>query len=116
MPGMNGIEVIRRCKEVSPETEAIVLTGKESLTTAVAAMRYGACDYLTKPCRLAELRDLLSTIAQRRDMVKKYYLHKLQPRARTRWCTVGWRAPAHSTSSQTGYEGGTNQFHRSHSR
>ncbi len=78
MPGMNGIEVIRRCKEVSPETEAIVLTGKESLTTAVAAMRYGACDYLTKPCRLAELRDLLSTIAQRRDMVKKYYLVKRQ--------------------------------------
>lgn len=45
MPGMNGLEVIRRCKEISPETEAIVLTGKEALSTAVAAMRYGACDY-----------------------------------------------------------------------
>jgi two-component system NtrC family response regulator len=78
MPGINGLEVIRRCKEISPETEAIVLTGKEALTTAVAAMRYGACDYLTKPCRLAELRDLLSTIAQRRDMVKKYHLVKRQ--------------------------------------
>ncbi len=41
MPGMNGLEVIRRCKEVSPETEAIVLTGKEALSTAVAAMRFG---------------------------------------------------------------------------
>lgn len=78
MPGMNGLEVIRRCKEISPETEAIVLTGKEALDTAVAAMRFGACDYLTKPCRLAELRDLLSTIAQRRDMVKKYHLVKRQ--------------------------------------
>ncbi len=78
MPGMNGLEVIRRCKEISPETEAIVLTGKEALNTAVMAMRYGACDYLTKPCRLAELRDLLSTIAQRRDMVKKYHLVKRQ--------------------------------------
>ena len=28
MPGMNGIEVIERCKEISPETEAIILTGK----------------------------------------------------------------------------------------
>ena len=78
MPGLNGLEVIRRCKEISPETEAIVLTGKEALSTAVAAMRYGACDYLTKPCRLAEVRDLLKTIAQRRDMVKKFHLVKRQ--------------------------------------
>ena len=66
MPGMNGIEVIRRAKDLSPETEGIVLTGKESLETAVAAMRYGACDYLSKPCRLAELQDLLGKILKRR--------------------------------------------------
>lgn len=78
MPGMNGLEVIRRCKEISPETEAIVLTGKEALSTAVAAMRYGACDYLTKPCRLIELRDLLAKIAARRDSVKKFYMVKRQ--------------------------------------
>ncbi len=78
MPGMNGLEVIRRCKELSPETEALVLTGKEALSTAVAAMRYGACDYLTKPCRLIELKELLAKIAARRESVKKYYLVKRQ--------------------------------------
>ena len=78
MPGMNGIEVIRRCKELSPETESIVLTGKESLATAVSAMRFGACDYLTKPCRLAELRDLLAEVAKRRDAVKKFHRLKKQ--------------------------------------
>lgn len=78
MPGMNGIEVIRRAKELAPETEAIVLTGKESLDTAVAAMRYGACDYLTKPCRLTELQTLLDRILQRREMVKKYHAVKRQ--------------------------------------
>lgn len=78
MPGMNGLEVIRRAKEVSPETEAIVLTGKESLDTAVQALRYGACDYLTKPCRLVELQALLDTILQRRDRVKKYHANKKQ--------------------------------------
>ncbi|MCA9126973.1 MAG: sigma-54-dependent Fis family transcriptional regulator [Planctomycetales bacterium] len=76
MPGLNGIEVIRRVREHSPETEAIVLTGKESLETAVAAMRYGACDYLTKPCRLSELRELLQRILDRRDTVKQYYATK----------------------------------------
>jgi len=78
MPGMNGLEVIRRAKEISPETEAIVLTGKESLGTAVQALRYGACDYLTKPCRLAELQTLLDSILQRRDRVKKYHANKKQ--------------------------------------
>ncbi len=78
MPGISGIEVIRRVKERSPDTESIVLTGKESLETAVAAMRYGACDYLTKPCRLTELQTLLSRILQRRDMVKQYHASKRQ--------------------------------------
>ncbi len=78
MPGMNGTEVIRRVKEVSPETEAIVLTGKESLETAILALRFGACDYLTKPCRLAELQGLLERILQRRDRVRKYHANKKQ--------------------------------------
>ncbi len=76
MPGMNGIEVIRRAKTLSPETEAIVLTGKESLESAVAAMRYGACDYLTKPCRLTALQELLGKILKRREVVKEYHASK----------------------------------------
>ena len=55
MPGLSGIEVIAKAKELSPDTEAVVLTGKSSLETAVAALRHGAFDYLTKPCKLAEL-------------------------------------------------------------
>ncbi len=78
MPGMNGIEVIRQIKANSPETEAIVLTGKESLETAVAALRYGARDYLTKPCRLADLQKLLAEILSRRDTVRSYYATKKQ--------------------------------------
>ena len=38
MPGLNGIEVIAKAKELSPDTEAVVLTGKSSLETAVAAL------------------------------------------------------------------------------
>ncbi len=72
MPGMNGLQVIERCHQISPMTESIVLTGKQSVETAVQAMRYGATDYLTKPCKLAELEALLARIAQRRDLRRKY--------------------------------------------
>ena len=47
MPGLHGIEVIAKAKEMSPTTEAIVLTGKSSTDTAIAALRHGAFDYLT---------------------------------------------------------------------
>lgn len=72
MPGMNGIEVIAKAKETAPATDAIVLTGKSSLETAIAALRYGAFDYLTKPCKLIELRAVLARVAEKRELTKKY--------------------------------------------
>ncbi len=72
MPGLNGIEVIERAKELMPDTEAVVLTGKSSLESAIAALRFGAFDYLTKPCRLIELQALLERVAQKRELTHKY--------------------------------------------
>ena len=72
MPGRNGIEVIARAKELSPHTEAVVLTGKSSLETAVAALRHGAMDYLTKPCRLVDLQSLLKRVVEKRELTNKY--------------------------------------------
>lgn len=72
MPGMNGIEVIALAKRLSPDTEAIVLTGKSSLESAVAALRHGAFDYLTKPCRLVELQAVLKRVAEKRELTQKY--------------------------------------------
>ncbi len=68
MPGMNGIQVIERAATLSPRTEAIVLTGKQSLDSAVAALRFGVIDYLSKPCRLSELQSLLQRVAARREL------------------------------------------------
>ncbi len=72
MPGPGGIEVIARAKQLSPDTEAIVLTGKSSLQTAVAALRHGTFDYLTKPCKLADLDAVLRRVIQRRELTNKY--------------------------------------------
>ncbi len=49
MPGIGGIEFIRRLKAKWPDTEVVVMTAYGSIDTAVEAMRCGAYDYLTKP-------------------------------------------------------------------
>jgi DNA-binding NtrC family response regulator len=55
LPGMDGLELLRRLKELQPEVEVILLTAHSSIETAVQAMKQGAYDYLTKPFRLADL-------------------------------------------------------------
>ena len=72
MPGCSGIDVIARAKQLSPDTEAVVLTGKSSLETAVAALRYGTFDYLTKPCKLVDLESVLRRAAEKRQLTNKY--------------------------------------------
>jgi DNA-binding NtrC family response regulator len=49
MPGMGGMEFLRRLKVTWPDTEVVVMTAYGSINTAVEAMRVGAYDYLTKP-------------------------------------------------------------------
>jgi two-component system NtrC family response regulator len=80
MPGLNGIQVIAKCKELSPDTDTVVLTGKGSFDTAVQALRHGAVDYLTKPCKLVDLKALLLRVARQREWLNKVRAleHQLQ--------------------------------------
>ncbi|MCY4612714.1 MAG: sigma-54 dependent transcriptional regulator [Nitrospira sp.] len=55
MPGSDGLQVVRVCKEYSSETEVIVITAHGSVDTAVQAMKLGAHDYVTKPFPMDEL-------------------------------------------------------------
>src|SRR4051812_8664141 len=80
MPGLSGIQVITKCKELSPDTDTVVLTGKSSFETAIQALRYGAVDYLTKPCKLVDLKALLARVAKQREWLNKVraLTHQLQ--------------------------------------
>ena len=48
LEGMNGIEVLKKGKQISPETEFIFLSGQDSMEVAVNTMKYGAYDYIVK--------------------------------------------------------------------
>ncbi len=56
MEGLDGLELLSRIKEASPETAVILITGYATVETAVKAMKTGACDYIAKPFQLEELR------------------------------------------------------------
>ena len=71
MPGLTGIEVLAKVRQASPDTQVIIMTGHATVDTAVQALRLGAFDYLTKPCKWAELEVLLARVAERRDLTNK---------------------------------------------
>ncbi len=80
MPGMGGMEVIARVREVAPDTEAVIITGKSSLESAVGALRQGVFDYLTKPCKLAEIQAVLERVRKKRELTAR--LRALEGRVR----------------------------------
>ena len=66
-----GLQVLAALKQVSPDTEAVILTGYGSTETAVEALRLGAFDYLTKPCKLADIEGLLLRVQEKRKLKNK---------------------------------------------
>jgi CheY-like chemotaxis protein/CBS domain-containing protein len=55
MPGMDGINALKRIKQLAPATEVIMLTGHATLKSGIQAIREGAFDYLMKPCDIEDL-------------------------------------------------------------
>lgn len=55
LPDMEGLDLLKKLREMNPDTEIIVITAYGTVRTAVEAMRLGAFDYLTKPVDLDEL-------------------------------------------------------------
>ena len=59
MPGMDGIEILRRTQEIDPRIPVIIITGFGSVESAVECIKIGAFDYITKPFNIKELRMLV---------------------------------------------------------
>lgn len=65
LPGMNGIELLKKLKEIHPSPAVLILTGQATVDTAIEAMKLGALDYLAKPCKLAELELVIGNAYER---------------------------------------------------
>jgi DNA-binding NtrC family response regulator len=119
MPGADGIAVLKRAREISPQTLVLVMTAHGSVETAVEALRAGATDYILKPVvfdellakveRLIELRQLMWQAQMlRREVEARYDFEGLvgQSRAmRDIFDLVRKVAPTQSTVLITGESG-----------
>lgn len=71
MPGVDGFEVLRKTKEVSPDTVVIMITAYGSPEGAVTAIKEGAYDYITKPFRVEEVKLTIKKSLERSTLIKE---------------------------------------------
>jgi FixJ family two-component response regulator len=62
MPGIDGMEVLRRVPEIRPEVKVVIITAWGSIEAAVEAMKLGAVDFLQKPFDAEDVRKLVSSL------------------------------------------------------
>jgi two-component system, NtrC family, response regulator AtoC len=69
MPGMNGLEFLRKVKSEQPAVKFLMITAHGTLDTAVQALRFGASDFLSKPFENEEIRNIARRLLKERGAV-----------------------------------------------
>ena len=75
MPGMDGIELLRKIKEEAPDIEVIMMTGHADLGLAVQSLQFEAADFITKPINFNALETALKRVHERiwmKDQLREY--------------------------------------------
>lgn len=78
MPEWNGADVLKNIKQLNPDIDVVVMTAYGSIEDAVAIMKAGAYDYLTKPTDLDELENLIQRVQEKRQLIAENRLLKQQ--------------------------------------
>jgi len=80
MPGMSGLEMIPHAKDLSPETVVVMISGMQTVESAIGALRLGAFDYLMKPFDLRQVEAVVKRALEHHDLVaaKQRYENHLE--------------------------------------
>ena len=76
MPGMSGIELLTKIKEIDKDCVVILITAFASVPTAIQALKEGAYDYVTKPVDPDELNNLVKNAIEQKSLKDENYLLK----------------------------------------
>lgn len=70
MPGIDGIELLKQIRNLSPKTDVVIITGFGTVATAVEAMKFGAYDYIQKPFPVETIRQVINKIVEKKNILK----------------------------------------------
>jgi two-component system response regulator HydG len=84
LPGMDGIELLKRAKTASPDIEVILITGYGTVETAVEALKEGAYDFITKPLKKAQLLRCVERAAEKQHLARENHALRTQLRGHSR--------------------------------
>jgi DNA-binding NtrC family response regulator len=74
MPGMSGLELLGRIRTEYPDVTVVIITAYGTIETAVAAIKAGAYDYITKPVHPDELKALVARVLERHRLIDEVRL------------------------------------------
>jgi two-component system, NtrC family, response regulator HydG len=84
LPGMGGIELLKRAKTASPDIEVILITGYGTVETAVEALKEGAYHFIAKPLKKAQLLRFVERAAEKQHLARENYVLRTQLRGHSR--------------------------------
>lgn len=80
MPDVDGMEVLEKVKKISPETAVIVLTAYATVVSAVEAIKKGAYDYISKPFKIDEVRNVVNKALEQKSLADETWCFKIVSR------------------------------------
>lgn len=93
MPELDGLQTLREIRRLSPELPVVMMTAYGTVETAVASMKEGALDYLTKPIDLDELLLIFEKVLERSHLIHENKLLKAQLKERYTFKHIIYQSP-----------------------
>jgi two-component system response regulator PilR (NtrC family) len=93
MPGLGGIELLSRIKLLTPETGVLMITAFSAAEQAVEAMKLGAYDYICKPFKIEEIKQLVKNALEKQGLKRENNLLKKDVQERDRFCGIIGNSP-----------------------
>jgi len=89
MPGMDGIEVLKKIKNLDPNTEVIIITGHGDIDNTIEALKYGASDFISKPVRDDALSIALTRAKEKIEIKRQLKEYTTDLEKKNRGCNQG---------------------------
>jgi two-component system NtrC family response regulator len=93
MPALDGLQTLREIRRLYPDLPVVMMTAYGTVETAVASMKEGALDYLTKPIDLDELLLILQKVIERSNLIRENKALKAQLQERYTFSNIVYSSP-----------------------